>query len=202
MELANLVDDQLTLIRDVTDLLKNLIQNNVTELNNPTAVILDSPGDMAAPSTQDELSLFLYQISENPFLKNQDVIKIGPDKLQYPPLVLDLYYLLTPYAKDREAEQIILAKLMRLFYDNTILSGTLLGDPLLESGNTELKVILNTIGLDQLNLLWGMFPNKSYRIGLSYIITPLIIPSTRGIETQRVTKEQAGIQFQNPRPKK
>jgi hypothetical protein len=192
-----LVDDQLTLIRDVTDLLKNLIQNNITELNNPTAVILDSPGDIAAPSTQDELSLFLYQISENPFLRNQDLIQIGPNILQSSPLALDLFYLLTPYAKDREVEQIILAKLMRLFYDNALLNGTQLGDPLLESGNTELKVILNTIGLDQLNLLWGMFPNKSYRIGLSYIVTPLMIPSTRQIETQRVIKGQVDILYQN-----
>jgi hypothetical protein len=192
-----LVDDQLTLIRDITDLLKNLIQNNITELNNPASVILDSPGDIAAPSTQDQLSLFLYQISENPFLRNQDVIKIGLDKLQSPPLALDLFYLLTPYAKDREAEQIILAKLMRLFHDNAIISGTQLGDPLLESGNTELRVTMNTIGLDQLNLLWGMFPNKSFRIGLSYTVTPLIIPSTRVIDTQRVIKEQIDVFYQN-----
>jgi hypothetical protein len=185
--------DQLTLIRDVTDSLKNLIQNKIAELN----VILDSPGDIAAPSTQDELSLFLYQVSKNLFLNNQDVIQNGPNKLQSPPLALDLFYLLTPYAKDREAEQIILAELLRLFYDNAILSGTLLGDRLLESGNTELKVILDTIGLDQLNLLWGMFPNKPYRIGLSYIITPLMIPSTCETETQRVIKEQINILYQN-----
>lgn len=191
-----MVDDQLTLVRDVTDLLKNLIQNNIGELNSPTAVTLDSPGDIAAPSTQDQLSLFLYRISENPFLKNQEMVQIGPDKLQASPLVLDLFYLLTPYAKDREAEQIILAKLMRLFYDNAILSGTILGDSLLESGNTELKVIMNAIDLNQLNVLWGMFPNKSYRIGLSYIITPLIIPSTRELGAQRVIRKEIDIFYQ------
>lgn len=196
-----MASDQLTLIRDVTDLLKNLIQNNIIELNNPTAITLDSPGDIVEPSAQDELSLFLYQISENPYLKNQDFTQIGPNKLQSSPLALDLFYLLTPYAKDREAEQIILAKLMRLFYDNAILSGTQLGDPLLESGNTQFKVILNTIGLDQLNLLWGMFPNKSYRMGISYIVTPLIIPSTRETETQRVIREQINILYQNQKIK-
>jgi hypothetical protein len=191
-----LADDQLTLLRDVTDLLKNLVQNNIAELNSPSAVTLDSPGDIAAPSTQDQLSLFLYQISENPFLKNQEMIQIGPDKLQASPLVLDLFYLLTPYAKDREAEQIILAKLVRLFYDNAILSGTILGDSLLESGNTELRVIMNAIEMNELNLLWGMFPNKSYRIGLSYIITPLIIPSTRELGAQRVIRKEIGIFYQ------
>jgi hypothetical protein len=178
-------------------LLKNLIGKHITELNNPTAVILDSPGDIAAPSTQDQLSLFLYQISENPYLKNQDFTQIGSNTFQSPPLILDLFYLLTPYAKDREEEQIILAEIMQLFYDNGILSGTILGDSLLKSGNTELRVIMNAIGLDQLNLLWGMFPNKSYRIGLSYIVTPLRIPSIREIETQRVIHKEIDVFYQN-----
>lgn len=184
---------------DVTFLLRSLIQNNITELKNETAVILDSPGDIAAPSSQDQLSLFLYQISENPFLKNQDLIQTGPNKVQSPPLALDLFYLLTPYAKKREEEQRILTKLMKLFYDHGILypiSFPTLGDELLESGNTELRVIMNTIGLDQLNLLWGMFPNKAFRIGLSYIVTPLRIPSGREIQTQRVISEEIDFFYQ------
>jgi hypothetical protein len=182
---------ELTLIRDVSDLLKKLIQDNVIELSGPTSVVLDSPGDIAAPSsTQNQLSLFLYQISENPFLKNQEFRQLTPDKSQYFSLPLDLFYLLTPYAKDREVEQIIIAKLLRLFHDNAVLSGTALGDNLLQSGNNELRIVMNSLSLDQLNQLWGIFAEKSYRLSLSYIVTPLLIPSSREIDSQRVTTKQ------------
>ena len=184
-----MVDDQLTLLRDVTNLLKTLIQTNISELNGATSVVLDSPGDMPA-AMQNQLSLFLYHISENPFLRNQDFVKAGPDKLQSPPLTLDLFYLLTPYSKDKDVEQIILAKVMRLFYDNAILTGTSLGDSLLESGNNELRVIMNTLSLEQLNQIWGIFPGKSFHVSLSYIVTPLKIASTREFDTQRVITKQ------------
>jgi hypothetical protein len=171
-------------------MLKNLITDNITELNGATSVVLESPGEIIPQASQNQLSLFLYQISENSFLKNQDFHAEGPDKLHYPPIPLDLYYLLTPYAKDKEMEQIILARVLRLFYDNAILSGPILGNNILDAGNRELRLVMTTLPLDQTNHLWGMFPGKSYRLGLSYIVTPLLIPSTRELGTQRIITKQ------------
>jgi hypothetical protein len=178
------------LIRDVTNMLKNLIKDNITELNGATSVVLESPGEIVPQASQNQLSLFLYGISENPFLKNQDFHPEGPDKLHYPPIPLDLFYLLTPYAKDKEMEQIILAKILRLFYDNSILSGPILGNNLLDAGNKDLRIVMSTLPLDQINHLWGLFPGKSYRLGLYYMITPLYIPSTRELDVQRVVTKQ------------
>ena len=49
---------------------------------------------------------------------------------------------------------------------------------------------MNTLSLEQLNQLWGMFPGKAYHLGVSYIVTPLRIRSSRVVETHRViTKE-------------
>ena len=185
-----MADNELSLLRDVTIVVKTLIQKNISELVDPASVVLDSPGDITTAPSQNQLSLFLYQIVENPFLKNQEPQLMGPDKLKFFSLPLDLYYLLTPYAKDKETEQIIVAKLLRLFHDNSVLSGTMLGNNLLQSGNTELRIVMNTLSLDQLNHLWGIFPGKTYRLALSYILTPLLIPSTREIEIQRVTRKE------------
>lgn len=178
------------LIRDVSSLLRNLIRDNIPELNGPTSVVLESPGEIVPQASQNQLSLFLYGIIENTFLKNQDFHPEGPDKLHYPPIPLDLYYLLTPYSKDKEMEQIILAKILRLFYDNSILSGPILGNNLLDAGNKELRLIMTTLPLDQINHLWGLFPGKSYRLALYYLVTPLFIPSTRELGIQRVITKQ------------
>lgn len=185
--------NELTLIDDVTELLKKLLIENVDEFqNNPNSISLEPPSEK--PPTQNGLSLFLYQVSENPFLKNQELLDTNTNMLQYPPLILDLFYIITPFSSaksnPKSVEQMILAKVMQTLYDNAILKGPVLGNSLLDSGNTELRIVLNTLPLEQLHHLWGTFSNIPYNLSISYVVTPLKIPSTRMLKTRRVdTKE-------------
>jgi hypothetical protein len=79
---------------------------------------------------------------------------------------------------------------MSTFYDNSILDSFMLTDNLVESGNKELRVVLNALSLEQLNQMWGMFRNSSYRLCISYVITPLQIPSVRTEAARRVISRQ------------
>lgn len=184
--------DDLTIINDVSDTLKNLLESNVPELSS-NLVTFGSPADTKQTNSAG-LSLFLYQISENPYLKNQQPGMISPDKLKFQPLALDLFYLLTPFAQTKQLEQIILSKVMRTLYDNAILSGSILKGSLNTAENKELRIVFHPLSVEELNKLWNMFPNTPYRISISYIITPVIIPSTHILETKRViTKETSYI---------
>ena len=81
---------------------------------------------------------------------------------------------------------------MQLFHDYPILDKSLLSDDLINSGNQELKILLNEITIDDLNKIWSLFPNKPYRLSISYMITPLMIPSSRTTEraiSRVITKE-------------
>ena len=79
---------------------------------------------------------------------------------------------------------------MQLFHDYPILDKTLLSDDLVNSGNHELKILLDEITIDDLNKIWSLFPNKPYRLSISYMITPLMIPSSIERAISRVvTKE-------------
>jgi uncharacterized protein DUF4255 len=185
--------NELTLIKDVGDTLAKILAENVNELQFENSISFGPPPP-DEPS-QNGLSLFLYLVSENLHLKNQEFEMDGPDKLHYPPLTLDLYYLLTPFSKagDLEAqgvEMMILANVMRTLHDNSILRGPSLGDSLLESGNTELRVVLNDISIEQLYQLWTMFKDTKYRLAVSYLVTPLIIPSSRELTARRVITKQ------------
>ena len=108
-------------------------------------------------------------------------IYMNPARLKNPPLSLDLFYLIIPFGNS-ENRQIILEKVMQLFHDFPILDKPLLSDDLVNSGNHELKILLNELTADDMNKIWSLFPNKSYRLSISYMITPLMIPSSRTIE--------------------
>ena len=154
---------------------------------------MDSPGELEQ-IPDDGLSLLLYKLSENPSLKNQDFIQerhVNPVRLRNPPLALDLFYLIIPFGNS-ESRQVILERVMQLFHEFPILDQSLLSDDLVNSGNHELKILLNEITLDDLNKIWSLFPNKPYRLSISYMVTPLMIPSSRTTErtvSRVITKE-------------
>jgi hypothetical protein len=184
------LSSELTLIRDVTVALRELLTQNIPGIS----VNLDLQDHS---STGMGVSLFLYSVNENPYLKNQEFEETGGSRLVHPPLILDLYYLIVPFSGGgpppdiaRENEQMILATVMRALYDNSRITGPQLGNSLIESGNTELRIISNELSLDQMSNLWTMIRNASYRLCVSYIVTPLKVPSTRELETRRVISKQ------------
>jgi len=186
-----MTNNDVTILNDVSETLKTIIENNITELP-PNSVVFDSPSDIQK-TNKSGLSLFLYQISENPDLKNQELINVNPKQLRSPPLALDLFYLLTPYAQTRQTEQIIMSKLVRTFYDYSIIHDSLLRNSLRETENHELHVTLNNIPLDQLNNLWGTFHETPYKLSVSYLITPVLIPSNKVAETTRVLSKESSF---------
>jgi len=168
----------MAILLDISDSLGNLIQKKVIELPDENAIVLDSPVDIEANSNT-RLSIFLYQVVENSFMKNVEPEYVGRDRMQYPPLLVDLYYLFTPYAKNRETELIIIEKLLQVFHDNAVLKNELLKESLKESGNDEIRIVPNNVSFEEINKLWERFPNKAFKLSVSCILTPIRIPSEK-----------------------
>lgn len=180
--------DDLTVISDVSNTLKNFLEKNIDELPSNSAVI-DSPHSLQQSSNTSS-TIFLYKIEENPFLKNRTRVKQSNDKLGYPPKALDLHYLFTPFASTREKEQIILSKIIRLFHDSPVLRGSNISDSLKEDGNSELKVLQEELTLEQMNQLWSLFTNTPYRLSISFLVTPVYVPSNRIEEVRRIVTKR------------
>jgi hypothetical protein len=191
-------------IADVGETLITLLRDNMSDLVNPNSIVLLSPAEVEDQSIR--LTLFLYSIMENPHLKNQEMRNISPTELGYPPLTLDLYYLLTAYAStqipDRTEQTLeqhrILGRAMRIFYDNAILSGTILQGSL-EGTSEELRIVLNPISLDDLTKIWSAFQEVGYRLSVSYLVTPTNIDSTRDMSMQRVVSKEMNYSFMVPK---
>lgn len=181
--------DELTIIRDIGNTLKEFLGENIPALKDN--VSFNSPADMPGPGNDNGLvSLFLYQVTENIYMRNRNGEAPDPARLVYPPVLLDLYYLLTPYAKEREAEFDILEKIIRTFYDNPVLRGSILKGMLIDNGNKELRIVPNFLSLQDLNHLWSTFASKPFKTSVAYIVTPVSIPSKRELEVHRVVRKE------------
>jgi len=180
--------DDFTIIRDVGNTLRVLLEESIPALAGN--VSFNSPADMATVSNNQRLLyLFLYQITENASLRNRQMEAPDPERALYPPMVLDLSYLITPYATERDEEFDLLERVARIFYDHGILRGSQLKGMLLESGNETLRLVQNFLSLEDLNNLWSTF-GKPFKTSLAYLVTPVYIPSTRVVQTPRVVQRE------------
>jgi hypothetical protein len=185
-----------TVIDDIANTMINLIRTNTEGLIQPDQISSASPADITEDNPP-RLSLFLYQIGENRFLKNQGMQQIDPKQSRFPPLSLNLYYLLTAYALTRTTEQQIIGRVMQIFHDNSVIRGSLLKGSL--SGTTEeISVALNPLNMDEMNKLWSMFGARSYRLSVTYQVSPALIDSTRITASNRVIERYLNVTVEEP----
>jgi len=143
-------------------------------IDNENRISLDSPFDLQ-DNDSVKISIYLYRITENASTKNQVPAQGDGAQLRKPPLALDLHYLVTPLVGTVTDQQIILGKVMQILYDRAILQGTDLTGSLASSGQT-LRVILNTVPLEELTRVWQSM-EMSYRLSVVYLVRVIMVDS-------------------------
>lgn len=165
------------------------IRQSIHEKNE---IVFTNPRDTARDSSH-KLSLWLYQISENEFVKNQPVVRAnnngaGRVSLQATPLSVNLFYLVTPFTGDSMADQLLLGKTMQTFYDNATvrLRSTVAGEELAE----ELRVIFCRLTLEELTRVWEAL-QEPYRLSICYQIRVTRVDSQRVSSHGRVASRES-----------
>lgn len=157
-------------------------------LNNEAAIVFSNPTQTARDAA-NRLSLWLYQITENEFMKNQPPTRAnGHQALQFPPLALNLYYLVTPFATDGESDHLLLGRTLQVLYDN---ANVLLRD----AGNEvseELRIIFCRLTLEELTRIWEAL-REPYRLSVCYQVRVLSVESQRRTEQARVVERNARL---------
>jgi hypothetical protein len=159
-------------------------------------VSLESPADLESNNSV-RLSMYLYRILENPFLKNRFPVEGPGGQQRKPPLALDLYYLLTPMIGTPREQHIVLGKAMQILYDRAILSGSDLEGSLGTDGG-DIRVVLNPVSLEELTRVWQAleFP---YRLSVCYLARIVMVDSERQRFEQPVVEKRISYsQFQSP----
>jgi hypothetical protein len=139
-----------TAIGMVSESLRNLLVGEMT-LTPAVDVTILAPDETGG---NRRINLFLYKVQENPILKNMDwEVKRGePTQLVPPPLSLNLFYLMTPYAPNDQqtgnsSAHEILGEAMRVFYENPIVPQDYLVAGLADA-REQIKIMLNTLDME------------------------------------------------------
>ena len=184
-------------IGDVSKTLLDLLRLRLPDISGKIA--LRSPKDAGA----NLLTLFLYKVLENPYLKNAQEINVtnnsGRVEQKPPPLTVDLYFLLTahPQTSDDNSDPVLeshvaLSRAMRVFYDNGVLRGSLIHtiDPRFGfTSDGVLRITLNPLTMEDMTRIWSVFPDTPYELSVAYLVTPVPIESERLLETGPVVDQ-------------
>lgn len=183
-----------TVISDVGNTLLKLLRDKmpVELISQREQISLCSPNEQG----DSRLSLFLYNIRESGEFRPNQMINRGTGDLQYPPMSLELYYLITAHSKAElhsrsEDESMIIGKTMQILHDHSILRGSYLEGSLAEK-NEEIKITLDNLHTDVLIRLWN-FPNTPYKLSLSYAVGPVLLDSKRKKATKRVKEVEINV---------
>lgn len=186
-------------IRDVGKTLSSLIWNNIKN-NNQITSIISSENQIALSSPEEatpdkKLYLFLYQITEDSFQKNQETQAYSHEELECSSIYLNLSYMITPNTADHEKDHILLGKVAQIFNDNRILMGPVLQGELV---GEELRLTFCSLSLDELNKIWSVVSkSNSYRLSAYYEVSPVKISSTRKRSINRVLEVDTEMYHSN-----
>jgi hypothetical protein len=161
-----------TAIGMVSESLRELLKNKMT-LTPPVPVTILAPDETGGDR---RINLFLYRILENPTLKNLDwQVKRGNSSLIVPPpLSLNLYYLMTPYAQNDQqlgnaTAHEILGEAMRVFHEYAVVPQDILVSGL-RNAREQIKIILNPLDPDELGRVWSTF-SQPFRLSVMYEVS-------------------------------
>ncbi len=180
-------------IRDVSETLIELLRTQLSIfVPNPDQIALISPAE--ATQSGARLTLFLYSVAPTGELRNE--LEIPGNTINDEPVSMpvDLYYVMTTFSPQQDPtsrsldSQLLLGQAMRVFFENGILTGSVLRGNL--PLDDELRLTLQPITVEDLTRVWSVFPDTILQTSVSYVVTPVKLRSTGTRGGQRVVSKQ------------
>ncbi len=176
-----------TVLGDVTTTLVDLLKDEQRPPNS-FDVTVTPPGEDITATQRPVVNLYLFRVEENDFAQNRQWQAVGTEALHYPPLALNLIYVMTPHANDQIAGFRAMGEAMRILYDHAIIGGLFLKGSL-EHTSEELKVDLCKFNLEELTRIWNAF-NQPYRLSVCYQVRIVFIDSIIERDITRVREKE------------
>lgn len=170
-----------TAIGMVGESLKALLEDEM-DLTPDVPVTLLAPDEAGATR---RVNLFLYKVQENAFLNNVEwqVSPTDPARINPPPLSVNLYYLLTPYAQNdadtgNTTAHEILGEAMRVLYENPVVTDVHLVAGL-DDAFEQIKITQSQLDLEELSKVWSTF-TEPFRLSVPYEISVVQLDQSPG----------------------
>ena len=170
-----------TVLAGASRTLRTLLEGRMEQ---PVPVTIAPPDVTVDGTSGRRVNLFLFQVTENGDMKNEDLEGAGhPADYGFPPLCLDLHYLVTAHGAtetgpdaDLQA-QLILGDSMRVLHENPVLVDGL--DASLTGAAVRLKLMLQRASIEELSKIWTSLPDTAYRRSVVYKLSLVQIESRR-----------------------
>lgn len=174
-------------IRDTGETLLFLLRNAIdTAIVQPANIVLSTPDDFTAEPDHPIITLFLYRIAISPELRNSPK-RLLPDGRSTRPLVpLELFFMITPWARVTSDEYRIVGRVIQCLYDNAELGGSQLQGPSWEEGDT-VQIILESLPIDDHYRIWDS-SSMPYRLSLTYMVRVVGIEPAQAMGYPPVTE--------------
>ncbi len=176
-------------IATVTTALAQIVRGAAQSVVNGADVVTGRPDPAATPTHR--IHLFLYQVSANGAMRNNDLPTRSSDSkvVARPTVALDLHYLLAFYGSDSELEaQRMLGAVARDLHAKPILTRAMiqsaiasqpsfLGGSNLADSVEQVKFSPLAVSLEELSKLWSVFFQTPYALSVAYQGTVVLIES-------------------------
>ncbi|WP_406641306.1 DUF4255 domain-containing protein [Amycolatopsis sp. WGS_07] len=170
-------------IEAVTEALVQLVLEGAREVERGVKVEARPPDETPGPSGDPQLNLFLYQISIDEGLRNEDPVGLRPGEHGDPQLPLVLHYLLTAFVPGGDViAHRMLGGAMRMLHENPHLSRERLRHVVSPSDVSEqpelIRLTWQSFAEKDIYSLWSAF-QTSYRLTVAFEARPVLIDSRR-----------------------
>lgn len=175
-------------IATVTTALAEIIRTAAQSIVNGAEVVTGRPDTNAAPGHR--IHLFLYQVSPNGAMRNNDLPTRSQDGkvIRRPVAALDLHYLLAFYGSETSLEaQRMLGAVVRDLHQRPILTRSMIqsaisSQPFLSGSNLaeaveQVKFTPLAVSLEEMSKLWSVFFQTPYSLSIAYQGTIVLIES-------------------------
>ena len=187
-----------TSVADVSESLTSVIRAEMladaslaSKFTSADSITLEPPTDTAGGLGSAALSVYLYRVLEDAYLKNQNAVIGKGGAVRRTPLSLNLSYLITPLVSDPRDQQILLGKVMQILYDRPVLEGGDLAGGLAGSGE-QIRTVFNPVSLEETARVWQAL-ETAYRLSICYTLRVALVDSTVEQGMQRVVGQQAEV---------
>jgi hypothetical protein len=154
-----------------------------------TAVTNLAPDKARSQQSGNQLNIYLYQVKPNANLRNQDMpglVRSG--ETAYPPLAIDLYYLLTAWGAgdDDQLAHRALGWAMSLLHDQALLAPSELQAAPIPQNDLyrqieRVRITPFPLSVEDISKLWTAFATN-YRLSVAYQVSVLLLDSSRGMK--------------------
>jgi len=180
-------------IHDMSETLVHLLRVSIpASMVDPTRIYVATPDEFEALQTpgQPHITIFLYRISENAQMRNlpRRILPTGQTTKDYLPL--ELYYLVTAWAKETRDEHRIIGHIAQTYYDHAELGASDLRGASWDSDDS-VQLVLESLPLEDHYRIWES-SEVPYRLSLTYQARVIGIAPTVAVANAPVVSAQIG----------